>query len=429
MPDNSAQSARHGVSWHGRLPFFYGWVIVGLAFVTMAIGVNARTSFSLLFPPITDEYGWPRAHVSAIFSIGFFASALFSPFIGWMMDKLGPRAVLPFGALLVGGGLYLTSISDTLWQLYMTLGVLVVGGSVFIAYIGHSAYVPQWFEKKRGLAIGIAFSGVGLVSVVFMPWIQSIIDTEGWRTACQVIAVLVLVVVVPLNLLLPRAKPSDLGLEPDGTRSDPTGDQPVSRSARGPSLGEALRSAPFWWLFICFISGLYAWYAIQVHQTKYLIDIGISSDLAAFALGAVGLAGIVGQIAVGYISDRIGREKAWSVAVGGFVATCALLLIMKNNPSELLMYAMIFFQGVLGYGMSTLFASTAADLFAGKSYGTIFGCLSLAASIGSGGGPWAFGAMYDYFGSYDMAFWSAIVLCLFSVFAMWKAGPRHARKG
>ena len=95
----------------GRLPFYYGWVVVGVAFVTMAIGVNTRTAFSLLFPPILAEFGWARGATAGVFSIGFISSALYAPFIGAGMDRFGPRRVIPFGAIVVSVGLVLTTFA------------------------------------------------------------------------------------------------------------------------------------------------------------------------------------------------------------------------------------------------------------------------------------------------------------------------------
>lgn len=139
---------------------------MAVAFVTMGLGVNTRTAFSLLFPPILSEFGWERGVTAAAFSIGFVASTLYAPFSGMLMDRLGPRYVLSFGVLLISAGMATATQIQTPWHLSLSLGVLVVGGSVFTSYIGHSLFLPNWFVRRRGLAIGIAFSGVGVGSIV-----------------------------------------------------------------------------------------------------------------------------------------------------------------------------------------------------------------------------------------------------------------------
>src|SRR3954471_12993641 len=210
-----------------RLPFFYGWIIVAVTFVTMAIGVNARTSFSLLFPPIIEEFGWERSVTAGAFSFGFLVSGALSPMIGRMMDRYGPRAVMELGVFLMGGGLLLAPLTTEPWHLYLTIGVLVGGGSVCLGYSGQSLFLPNWFVRKRGLAMGIAFAGVGIGSVVMLPWVQTMIEQTGWRTACTAMGVLVLVVLAPINLLL-RKRPEELGLTADGDDGQAISSNPTS---------------------------------------------------------------------------------------------------------------------------------------------------------------------------------------------------------
>ena len=198
-----------------RLPFFYGWLIVAVTFVTMAIGVNARTAFSLFFPPIVSEFGWERGVTAGAFSFGFIVSAVASPLIGRMMDRFGPRAVMELGVALMGGGLLLAPLTTQPWHLYLTIGVLVGAGSVCLGYSGQSLFLPNWFIRRRGLAIGLAFAGVGIGSMTLLPWVQHMIEQTGWRTACTAMGILMLVVLAPINFLL-RRRPEDIGLLPDG---------------------------------------------------------------------------------------------------------------------------------------------------------------------------------------------------------------------
>src|SRR4029079_15881236 len=148
-----------------RLPFFYGWMIVAVTFVTMAIGVNARTAFSLFFPPIIGEFGWERGVTAGAFSFGFVVSGAVSPLIGRMMDRFGPRGVMELGVALMAGGVLLGPLTQQPCTLSLTLGVLVGAGSVCLGYSVQSLFVPNWFIRRRGLAIGLAFAGVGIGSL------------------------------------------------------------------------------------------------------------------------------------------------------------------------------------------------------------------------------------------------------------------------
>jgi MFS family permease len=409
---------------------------VAVAFVTMGIGVNARTAFSLLFPPILGEFGWDRGVTAAAFSIGFVASTLYAPFSGMLMDRFGPRYVLSFGVLLVSAGMATAPRIQAPWHLYLTLGVLVVGGSVFTSYIGHSLFLPNWFVRRRGLAIGIAFSGVGLGSIVIFPWMQHVIDHVGWRQACWMMAILLCVVLIPLNVLLQRQRPQDMDLMPDGDAvpgSAEHGEKAPSNvvdpkwAAIEWTVAKAVRTSRYWWVFAGFFSALFAWYAVQVHQTKYLIESGFDPAQAAYALGWVGLTGIVGQIALGHLSDRLGREWAWPAAESGFVVCYVALLLLPRYPTTIMMYVVVASQGVLGYGLTSVMGAIPAELFQGQRYGTIFGTLSLGAGLGAACGPWMTGVIYDRTGSYAPAWWMALGFSGLSMLCMWRAAPRRVR--
>lgn len=416
-----------------RLSFFYGWIIVAVTFVTMAIGVNARTAFSLFYPPIISEFGWERGVTAGAFSFGFVASAIASPLIGRLMDRRGPRAVMELGVLLMGSGLLLAPLTSQPWHLYLTIGVLVGSGSVCLGYSGQSLFVPNWFVRRRGLAIGLAFAGVGIGSVTLLPWVQHMIEQTGWRTACTAMGIMVLVVLAPLNLLLHK-RPEDIGLRPDGDAAPAaTAAKPLSNivdpvwADTDWTLSRALRTTRFWWIAIGYFCGLYIWYAVQVHQTKFLLDIGFSSRVGVWALGAVSLLGIPGQIWLGHLSDRIGREWVWAISCFGFMICFAALAALKYWPSMALIYLMVFTQGALGYGLTSVMGPVVLEIFQGKHYGSIFGTVMLAALAGGAAGPWITGELYDWSGSYTIAFIVGIAVSLLSAFSIWRAAPGKVR--
>jgi sugar phosphate permease len=282
--------------------------------------------------------------------------------------------------------------------------------------------------------MSLAFSGVGVGSVILLPWLQGVIARAGWRSACLALGVVVLVLLLPLNLLV-RRRPDDIGLQSDGDRmSRATAARATSANVVDPAwaavdwtLGRAMRTARFWWIAVGYFCALFAWYAVQVHQTKYLVEIGFSPELAAWALGGVSLAGIPGQIGLGHLSDRIGREFVWTVGSLGFAAAFLLLLLLRDSPTLPLLYLMIATQGVLGYGITSVIGAIPAEIFQGRHYGSIFGTLMLA-SIGGGAiGPWLTGALHDATGSYTIAFWIAIFCSLLSAVAICLAAPRKVR--
>ncbi len=404
-----------------RLPFFYGWIIVAVAFVTMALGVNARTAFSLLFPPILTEFGWQRGVTAGAFSFGFLISAMLSPLLGRLMDRRGPRVVMELGIFAMAAGLMLATLASRPWHVYGTLGVLVGAGSVCLGFTGEALLLSAWFVRRRGLAMSIAFSGVGIGSMIIMPLLQAIIERSGWRAACWTMGLLVLGILAPLNLLT-RRRPRDIGLTPDGDEPSAT----TLSSGRewnivDPAwvaidwtLRRAMGTARFWWLAVGYFCALFVWYAVQVHQTKYLIEIGFTPRDAAWALGAVSLAGVPGQIALGHLSDRIGREFVWTIGNLGFAVTYIALLLLARDPSS-------------GIAVSddrrARLVRLRFDLGAWGDPGGNFRRPALwndLRHLDAGGhrrrcrGPWLVGLLYDHTGSYSAGFWIAIACCVVS---------------
>ena len=342
-----------------RLPFFYGWLLVAIGFITMALGVNARTAFSLLFPAILDEFGWDRGVAAGAFSFGFLVSAVVTPFVGRLMDLRGPRVVVELGVLTMSAGLILASIVREPWQLYLTLGALVGGGVNCLAYTGQSLYLTNWFVRRRGLALSIAFSGVGVGSIAILPWFAWLIGSAGWRTACVAFGILLIVLLGPVNLLL-RGWPEDMGLRPDGLISNDVSSDQVENvvdrawAAVNWTLGRAVRTQRFWWLAVGYFGALFSWYAVQVHQTKYLIEVGFGPGEAAWALGLVSLVAVPGQVVLGHLSDRIGREWVWMIGNLGFVICYLCLVGLRSAPTLLLLNLMVVAQGTFGYSLTSV---------------------------------------------------------------------------
>jgi MFS family permease len=236
----------------------------------------------------------------------------------------------------------------------------------------------------------------------------------------------------PLNLLLER-RPEDIGMMPDGiAQGSPLADRNANIvdhrwAAIDWTLRRAIRTGRFWWIALAYFCGLFSWYAVQVHQTKYLIEIGFAPSLAAWALGLVSLVAVPGQIAFGHLSDRIGREWVWTIGNFGFVVCCLALIGLRAMPSAALLYVMIVAQGTLGYSLTSVMGAIPAEIFEGRHYGSIFGTVMLAAILGGAAGPWLAGVLYDATGTYSIAFWIAATCSLVSMLAIWLAAPGRVR--
>ncbi len=416
-----------------RLPFFFGWVIIAIAFLTVAVSVTTRTAFSLMFPPIVDEFGWDRGLAAGAFSFGFLVSAVISPVVGRTMDRRGPRFVIEIGVVLTAAGLLGATVISEPWQLYATLGVLVGAGANCMSFSVQSQYLPNWFARRRALATGLAFSGVGVGAILILPWLQTVILKDGWRGACWALGLMTLFVLLPINLFVAK-RPQDLGLLPDGAREAGVAAARRDAAIVDPhwaaiewTVARAVRTHRFWWLCIGFFSTGYAWYAVQVHQTKYLVEIGFRPMEAAWALGLVAMVGIPGQILLGGLSDRIGREIVWTIAGSGFVICYAALLALGVAPSQPLLYLMVLSQGGLGYAFTSLMGSVVAEIFEGPHFGSIFSIIMVSLLAGGAAGPWITGVLYDYEGAYRLAFLVALGFSVLGAASIWFASPGKVR--
>ncbi len=424
-----------------RLRLFYGWIVVAVAFVTMAVTISARSSFSLLFPEILGEFGWERGPTAAAFSLGFLASTALLPLIAWGMRRRGPQLVIPVGAAMIAIGYALTPLVTTPLAFYVTMGFLVVAGSMAASYISHSMFLPAWFVRRRGLAVGLAFAGVGVGMATLMPLMQWAIDAYDWRTACFGAAAFVALTVIPLNFLLQRGDPDALGLEPDGGPARGVDGAPVAPvdvvvdrawAETDWTLGRAARTARYWWLSLMMFGALFVWYATLAHQTQFLIELDYSPAFGAFALGLAPLFGVAGQVAVGALSDRIGREWAWSVATLGFFVSSALFVVMTRAPEgwpwmTTAVFAAIIAQGLLGHGLAAVFGAAIAEIFQGRQFFGILAMITLAGNVGAALGVWALGEIYDATTSYEIGFALCAVASLVSIAAIWGARPSAVR--
>jgi len=422
---------------------FYGWVVVAIAFITMAIAISARTSFSLLYPQMLAEFGWSSAFTAGAYSLGFVASITLLPVVGSLMERFGPRLIVPLGALLVAAGfLMLRTVTDPI-GLYVAMGLLIVNGSMAMSYIVHSMFLPKWFERNRGFAVGLAFSGVGVGALLILPAFQWVIEARGWRDACIAMAVLVAVGIIPLNLFFQRGTPEEMGLAPDGR--DP--DAHPARSGAGQrrcaagtiivdhawadtdwTLARALRTGRFWAIAMAMFCALFVWYALQAHQTKFLIDTGFAPTFAAAALGLVAFFGIFGQISIGALSDRLGREFAWTLSLSGFAAASLLMVQIGETPTVALVYAAMAAQGLFGYGMSALFGAITTEIFSGRKVASILAVVGIAGNCGGGAGAWMMGALYDVSGNYTVGFLGCWAVSIVSILCVWLAGPGRIRR-
>ena len=403
--------------------FFYGWVVVGISFLTLAVGGSTNGSFSIFYLAILKEFHWTRADTAVAFSVSMVVFSACGPLVGWMFDRYGARRIMPFGVIVLTIGILCSSFISELWHLYLCYGLLVAAGITHIGFIPNVIIISNWFFRHRALALGIAQAGRGVGTLILIPLIQYAIQTVGWRNAYLLLGGLVFIVLFPLLAVFQRGSPQEKGLTQLGaSRTSPTGESMQQRH-EGPSLPEAIRSYRFWTLgFISMIraagfSGLF------VHAAVYMDDVGYQTILTATILGLVAIFHSGGGIVGGFFSDRFGRESTFTV-FGALTFTGILVLIFLDTKIPLLIYGFAVLYGLGTGGTSTIYSSLQADIFQGKNFGLIFGVIQTATGIGAALGPWLTGLIYDTLGTYLPALQCMLAIQMLSVIGIWIVAPR-----
>jgi MFS family permease len=400
----------------------------------MSFWFGVRSSFSVFYVAHLEEFHWSRGESAGVQSMAMLTYTFIAPVVGGLIDRLGPRRVIVPGIILLVCGLVLCSSMKNLFQFYLFYGVLVAAGSTCIAIVAYSAILAHWFERKRGLASGIAVSGMGLGTFLLVPLSQSLISSYGWRPTFLVLGGLVMLIALPLNLLFLKHKPEEVGLRVDGLELDRAaeGNRPQPAGLINPqkdwTLREVIRTRSFWALVAFPFFSLIGVYIVVVHNVRFMVDKGIDPMTAAFVFALAGMSSSIFRIFWGWISDHIGREKAYTMGMLCLFLGAFSLLLMDASGEKIFMYAFPVFFG-MGWGSTApLFMATAADLFKGRIFGLIYGIVEGTMGLGGGIGAWVAGFIFDQTNSYRMAFVLVIVVCFLSCIFIWIAAPRKARK-
>jgi sugar phosphate permease len=413
---------------------FYGWVILGVVFITLVLAYGVRNSFSVFYPTIVEEFDWGRGSTALMFSISIIVYGLAAPLAGSLVDRFKPRLILALGGIILGGGIALCSLANSQWQFYLLFGVISAIGLSLVGATPLNTIVSHWFVKRRGLAFGITSAGFG-TSLISASIAQLLISSFDWRKAYIIIGIFAVAIITPLCGFLMHRSPQDKGLLPDGeTKKSPPPQDPAKPQMReegwaatGWTLSRAVKTYQFWLLFlIAFCSlGLAEQIAIA-HQVYFFRDVGYEPMLAANIYSLFGLAFILGTLA-SLFSDRFGREKVFIPGcLLSAAAVCLLFLIRDaSHPWMPILFAICFGLGLGPIG-PVLFA-TAADLFQGRHFGSILGTIIIGFSLGGAIAPWLAGFLHDITNSYFPAFFIISGSLVATAVLMWFVAPSKIR--
>ncbi|MBU2648206.1 MFS transporter [bacterium] len=417
--------------------FYYGWVIIGIGFLTLAVAFGIWYSFSVFFLAIIEDFGWSRAATSSIFSVFLICHAVMGILAGHLQDRFGPRWVIPFGSVLLAAALILTSMAKEIWHFYLAYGIFASTGVSLIGFISHAAFLPNWFERKRGLAIGIAMSGIGFGMLVLVPLLEIVISHYGWRTAYLFAAAVALFLVAPLNLLFARKSPLDVNLVPDGDTMPRKANWVAPKrtvkildtdwAGRDWTFISALKTRRFWFLAGAFFCISFAYQSTLLHSVSAMVDNGLARHTATLLFGILGLAGSAGKILFGYLSDIYGREQISTA--GGIIASLGIACLIATDSNSLLLSLLFALMFGIGYGSAApLLPSVSADIFSGRAFGVIFAMIGIGSGLGGSCGSFVSGWIRDRSADYTISLSMSIASLAISCTLIWLASPRKIRR-
>lgn len=411
---------------------YYGWIITLVGFVVLTIIYGYKLCFGTLFGALLDEFGWSRAVVTSIFSLAILVQAVLQPLGGALLDKFGPRRMLAAGGLFMCISLVTFGRAHSLWSIYLSYGLFFSLANVVAGFVANTTMVSHWFNKKRGLAIGIVSAGTSLGLFIFNPLLAYLIDIFGWRLSLQLLGIVSGILIAAVALILVKDGPEDVGQFMDGlSEEDIIRDEIASQAEPGEqaelepeqnwTFKDALQTRDFWLLFIGYIGYLFAWYALANHAVMAMCDMGLSRLQAATIYAYTGLSGAISGMLCAWLADYLRDRKYMVIAACLLLGTTAFILARAGGHIGLLYFAVIILG--MGHGGGVLMSAVTADRFGVIAMGKIWGTVSMAGLLGGAMGPVVVGYIYDVMNSYSLAWTMVIVICILSLLCL--AGVRR----
>jgi len=389
----------------GRI--FYGWWVVAAAFLNLFFSVGfIYYGFPVFYPAFVSSLGFTRAQVGQGFLLGFVVVGLpFGLLAGVLIDWIGARWVILSGVGFIGIPLVLMGFMKHFWQ-YEVLCMVEVLGYALAGPIANQVLVAQWFRVRRGRAMGYAYLGLGFGGVVSPALANFLIRTWGWRSALELMGLVVLTVLFPVGFWITRSSPAEMGLLPDGADRKVEENLGPVASLASSSVSSAIRSANFWLILVGATLVIGAINAVIQHFILFMKDQGYTTASASQFLSVLLAASLGGRILVGYLADRFQKKNTMAVFYL-LVGVSIPLLFLAHHPAAAWVFAIAF-----GFSLGAdymLIPLVTAECFGIDSLAKLLALIIMGYSVGQWVAPWVVGKLFDSYHNYDLA-WSGMAL-------------------
>jgi len=409
-----------------RRGIHYGWVVAGTTFLVMLATAGAMGSAGVLIGPLEKEFGWTTAEISSALAIRLIFFGLLGPFAAAFMNRFGIRAVATTALAMIGGGVLLSFRMTELWQLMLIWGLVIGVGTGMTALVLGATIATRWFDKRRGLVVGLMTASNATGQLVFLPLLASLSESVGWRGALTFV-VLMLSLAAVLVLLLMRDRPVDVGLAPYGATkivaAPPRGTLLDLVTTPIMALRDAARTQVFWVLFLTFfICGFSTNGLIQTHWISICGDVGIAAVAAAGLLAMIGLFDLVGTIGSGWLSDRF--DNRWLLFWFYSLRGLSLLYLPFSGFSLPALAIFAIFYGLDWVATVPPTVKLAAQQFGPERAGLVFGWVFAGHQLGAASAAYFAGASRTQFETYYPALTIAGMLCLLAAMLILTVAPK-----
>ena len=397
----------------------YGWIVLAATTLVLLASGGVRAAIGVFVKPLQAEFGWSRTALSTAVAVSIGLYGLTGPFVGRLADRFGPRWVLVGGTLLVGIGTMASAAVTQFWHFFLVAGLLTAIGSSAAAAPVAATVATRWFEKHRGLVLGINGAGMAAGQLLVLPVAMALVAHSGWRGAYLALGAGLLVLIVPLAAGLIRNDPAERGLRPYGASAPSRSMTAAQETAERVTVGQAVRTWPF--LLLCgsfWVCGYTTFGVVLAHFIPHATDHGFAPQHAAEALGIMGAMNIVGTIASGWLCDRFGPKVPLALYYLLRAASLFFLPFVTTVPG-LFAFAALFGLNFI----STVPATTTltARIYGRFSVGELSGWIFASHQLGGALGSIASGWLFDHTGDYTLAFYAAgawAVIATFLVLAI-----------
>ena len=408
-------------SWTTRVPFFYGWVILGVSGIGMfASGPGQTYAISLFVDPMMEDLGWSRTTVSGLYTAGSLTAAALMFLVGRLLDQYGARAVLLIVVILFGLALlYMSTVSHTL-HLYAGFAAIRFLGQGSLTLIP-TTLVALWFVRHLGKVMALNSLGMVASQAAFPPLVHLLITAFGWRNAWVALAIFVWALLLLPSMLLVRRSPESVNLLPDGKHQQFDHQSPSPGNREGNfTLVEAIRTRSFWLLMFAGGSPSLISTGLMFHHVSVMDSRGLDVVVAAFALSVIAPGALLGIVLAGFLCDKFSNR--YVLAVCQIILAFAMLLILVMDGTwQAILYG--FFLGLVTGGLMTTVAVIWPNYYGREHLGAIRGVFISGSVFFAALGPLSMGLLFDVSNNYTSAVLIFLALSAASAISAFIATP------